>query len=227
MEPHRPAPSRQPARPRRAAPRLDAAWLEREALRYVARQEATRAGVEALLTRRLDRIAERDGTDPAEARAALPEVVSRLVERGYVDDRRFSEQAIARLRRQGCSAAQIRQRLAARGAPEELVESLLRRRDERGGPFEEAGDEGSTAEDEDLAAAWRTARRRGLGPFRSDPEARQARRTRDLGVLARRGFSSEIAHRVIDADREAVLEAESEHANATGLGVGPPAERAP
>jgi len=54
--------------------------------------------------------------------------------------------------------------------------------------------------DEDLEAAWRTAKKRRLGPYCRDPAERSERRERHLGVLARKGFSREIAYRVVDAD---------------------------
>jgi regulatory protein len=53
--------------------------------------------------------------------------------------------------------------------------------------------------DSELEAAWSLARRKRLGPYRDDA-VRKDLRNRDLGVMARGGFSYSVAHRVIDAD---------------------------
>ena len=60
----------------------------------------------------------------------------------------------------------------------------------------------------ELTAAYKYARRRRLGPYRL-PEARAARRDRDLAALARAGFGYDIARRVVDAASVEDLEAEA------------------
>jgi regulatory protein len=205
MEPHRPRQLRSDTeglpkrRGRRDALPLDAAWLEQEAIRYLAQWEATRLGLRDVLERRLRGRCERTGEDPQTIRPSIPDVVDRLTERGSVDDRRFAEQRITRGRREGRSSAQIHAQLQAKGVDATVVaevESSLRAERHAAG---DAGD-CESAIDEDLEAAWRTARKRRIGPYCTDPAERSARRQRHLGILARQGFSSEIAHHVVDAD---------------------------
>jgi regulatory protein len=228
MQPHRPdsvqresgAPSAK--RGRRDTATLDTSWLENEAIRYVARWESTRHGVRDVLERRLEQRCARTGEDPESLRSSIPAVVDRLAERGYVDDRRFAENMIERSRRQGRSRSQIHAQLRAKGVDSSIVRELEQERTERrareGAPsigevsstgldsspgFESSPDRESAelpALDEDLEAAWRTARKRRLGPYCLDPAERSERRQRHLGVLARQGFSREIAYRVVDAD---------------------------
>jgi len=193
METHRTSPEpearRRSTRSRRKdAEPLDSIWLEREAVRYVARWESSRRGVEAVLDRKVRQRCDRTGESPDEALSRVPEIVEALVDRGYVDDRRFATQLLERLRREGRSRAQIRFQLHRKGVPDSLTLELTRSAD----PEDELADE--------LSAAWRMARRRALGPFCRDPERRAAQRERHLAALARQGFSSEIAHRVIDAE---------------------------
>ena len=54
--------------------------------------------------------------------------------------------------------------------------------------------------DVDETAAWSFAKRKRLGPFRSDDEQRRDKRQRDLAALARAGFGYSIAKRIIDAE---------------------------
>jgi regulatory protein len=162
---------------------MDLAWLERKALDYTARWESTQRGVADFLERKIRWRCEETGERPEEILRLIPGVVEALAERNFVNDRRAAEQLFERLRREGRSEAQIRQRLASKGVPAAMADALLH-------------DEDSDAE---LRAARRMARKRLLGPHCPDPERRIADRHKHLGVLARQGFSSDVAHRVIDS----------------------------
>ena len=187
---------------------LDEASLAREGARYLARWEATRAGVRELLLRRIERDEGLADDDRERLRARVPAVIDSLGERGYVDDRRFARQTIDRMRRQGRSRLQIRERLRSKGVPDTLADEAIREWEtEAAGEWTEGphrrdtpavGDEAPW--EVELAAAWSTARRRRLGPYRRDPAERDARRERDLAALARSGFSREIAYQIVDAE---------------------------
>ncbi|MAG32873.1 MAG: hypothetical protein CL908_18500 [Deltaproteobacteria bacterium] len=198
MEPHPPLPGaassiaastrrEQELAGRDEAP-LCEAWLEREALHYVARWEATRRGVEANLERKIAKRCERSGEDADPILAAVPAVVARLVERNYVNDRRFGEQLVTRLRRQGRSLQKIRAQLEAKGVPEALALELT-----------DAGDPAAET-DAEVDAAFRLARRRRIGPYCPNASQRLANRERHLAILGRQGFSLETAVCVIDAE---------------------------
>lgn len=185
MDPHETA-ARPPRRRRREPARLDPSELERIALRYASRWETSAAGVALHLERKLR---ERGGASDDEASAAItaiPEIVETLIARGYVDDERFAAAAVDRLRRQGRSTRQIESHLRAKGISEAIAAALLRSR---------------AGSDHDLAAAWRLARRRRLGPYCEDPERRRRDRARQLALFARQGFDRDVAERVLDADR--------------------------
>ena len=188
MQPHQPSDGASGAPPRRSGRGddrpMDPDWLQERALRYAARWEASTSGVQTLLERKVRERCERTGESPEAILGQIPEIVSELVDNGYVDDRRFATEALERLRRQGRSTRQIRARLLARGIPEPLLDELF------------------AAEDPaiDLRAAWRFARRRRLGPYCEDPQTRETTRDRHLGALARQGFELETALEVIDAE---------------------------
>lgn len=220
MEPHRP-PSANPdsSVPARRASEFESTlpavseWLEREAIRYLARWETTRQGLTEKLERKLLQRCERSGEDPGTLRHVIPELVEGLSERGYVDDRRYAEQLYERLRRQGSSRDRIRARLHAKGVDSTLVAEIELERARARAEAEDdrvssTGVPTGESHDEDLEAAWQIARKRRLGPFHPDPTRRLELRNRHLSILARRGFSHDVAHAVVDAERDAEMEIE-------------------
>ena len=220
METHRQSPrssdAERPRRRRSDVGPLDSAWLEREAVSYLARWEATEHGLTETLRKRLFARCERTGESPEQVEDAIGEVVSRLAAKGYVDDHRFAEHAFARARKDGRSRAQIHAQLRAKGVDSGLIERIELARasaseDETDGSEEQAqgtaaassaSDDAVCLEpiDEELAAAFRTARKRRIGPYFKDAERRSELRDKHLGVLARRGFSRETAYLVIESD---------------------------
>jgi len=171
--------------PRLQAPGpLTRAALETAALDYLARYASSRASLRRVLARRVARAAAAGRIAAADGARLVEEIVARHVAAGLLDDAAYAAQQAASLRRRGASAQQIRARLARKGVEAEPIRSAL-------GAL---AAEGSG----DLAAACALARRRRLGPLRP-PAARAAAREKDLGVLARAGFSQEIARRVLAA----------------------------
>lgn len=177
---------------RRGPPRpLDERGLERAAHHYVKRFPTTVANLERVLTRRIDRDARLQGEQSEQMRASLERcrerVIKQLVAAGLVDDSAFARGLATSLKRRGLPKFRIRQKLRDKGVGETDRDAALALLDEED-------------EDPDHVAAWHLARRRRLGPFRLDDEARQARREKDLGVMARAGFPYGLAKQVIDGD---------------------------
>ncbi|MFK3888987.1 regulatory protein RecX [Sphingomonas sp. NPDC079357] len=159
--------------PRRVPPPLDAAALDRLALRYVERFATSRGKLSDYLARK---IRERgwDGT-PVDPR----DVAQRMADAGYVDDRSFAEQKGAALARRGYGARRVAETLRAAGLEEE----------DRAPVIEEAR---AAA----LDSALRFARRKRIGPFavaRADPRERE----RHLAALLRAGHDSATARRIV------------------------------
>jgi regulatory protein len=103
--------------------------------------------------------------------------LDRLEELGLLNDARYAEDRARGLRAQGKSARAIRDRLARKGVDATLVEGTLQSEDEEA----------------ELVSAIRHAKRRRLGPFRTKEKDEH----RELGSLARAGFSFAIAKRVL------------------------------
>lgn len=121
----------------------------------------------------------------------IAKIATELVRTGLVDDRRLAESRTRTLRARGKSTRAVRESLRLKGVPRELAEAVLV------GPTEEGERPSTEAVDEE--SAWRLAKRKRLGPYRS-AEARAEHRAKDLAALGRAGFSFAIARRIVDGE---------------------------
>jgi len=160
--------------PRRPPPPLDAAALERLALRYVERFATSRGKLAQYLSRK---IRERgwDGP-PADPHA----VAQRMADAGYVDDRGFAEMKGAALARRGYGARRVADTLRAAGLDEDHRAAAV-----------------AAARDGALDSALKLARRKRIGPFAATP-ADPRLRERQLAALLRAGHDMATARLVVD-----------------------------
>ncbi|NRA35672.1 MAG: regulatory protein RecX [Polyangiaceae bacterium] len=168
--------------------------LDRVALSYLDRYDATASKLRRVLKERVYK-ALRDVSDRNEAMASSElgaELIENMLERfarsGLVDDARFAKNAVYGFRSRGLSTRAIQMKLRTQGVPDEIVDEVL---------------EESCGEHNELDSARNLVRRRKLGLHRPE-EKREAYRDKDLGVLARAGFSFELA-------RQALLEPERDY----------------
>ena len=89
------------------------------------------------------------------------------------------------LRASGRSSRVIAQKLRMKGVAADVVTQKL-------------ADATAELSEEEAARIW--ARKKRLGPFRTNAQTREENRQRDLASLARAGFSFGIAKKVIDAE---------------------------
>ena len=150
---------------------------------YLDRYGATEATLRRWLSRRVAAALEHHPGDPEEARGWIEATIARMRELGFLDDARWAASRARALRRRGATSAAVRSALRAKGVAAGVVDEALR---------------GEDVVDPDLAAARTYARKSRIGPWRRAPVDDDGRR-RELARLARKGFSYEIARRVVDA----------------------------
>ena len=171
---------RTPKIPRKASPKS----LENVAIYYLKRYASSAANLKSVLMRRVLKSARHHGTDVEEGRDWINDVVTKLQNAGYLDDRQYAETRIHSLFARGLSLRAIRMKLSEKGVPADIVTEALEVLCEE-------------SENPELQAAITAARRRKLGPYRTRGD-RQENRERDLASLARGGFSYDIAVTVVD-----------------------------
>lgn len=168
--------------------RLSERGLENAAVYYLRRFPSTEENLRRVLHNKVRRErARRDDAPDLDADAVIDVIVKRMRDAGLVDDEGYARGMAESLHRRGMPERAIRQRLRHKGAPREAIDAALERlREQHQAPDEEA--------------AWALARRKRLGPYRHDEEQRRERRERDLGAMARAGYSFALARAVIDAE---------------------------
>jgi len=160
------------------------AKLYEVALNHMARYAATEAGLARVLARRVERWARVAGEDaePEEvaqaarqAKAEIPDILTKLRVLGVLNDAAFAASRAKRLTREGKSRRATLAHLAAKGVKTPaLVEDPER----------------------ELAAACAYLRRRRAGPFGSAPDEKI------LAAMARGGFTQSVARRALALDRD-------------------------
>jgi regulatory protein len=179
---------------------LDKAALEAAALAYLERYATSAENLRRVLLRRLrtdahrrERAGEVGAAPDPQLREVIDELITRYTSARLLDDEAFARARATSLTRKGTSARAIQAKLQQRGVSTPDIRRALDSLDE--------GEDGAAGRRE-LAAATETARRRKLGPFRADPEARKERRMHDIAALVRRGFSIDVARKVVGSSRD-------------------------
>ena len=170
---------------KRAMSPLDAAGLERLALRYVERFATTQGRLADYLVRKIrERGWAGAPADPDSGPAADPMALAqRMADLGYVDDRAYADAKATAMGRRGLGARRIT--IALRQARVELAED----------------DEIAVAvAGRAIEAALIFARRRRLGPF-GEGAGDRVGRARQIAAMARAGHGYDLSRRIVEADR--------------------------
>lgn len=173
-------------RKRRVPRRINPTYLERAAAFYLDRYASSGENLRRVLRRKCARSRTYHDEDGSGDEALIQAVIERLTRIGSIDDRRFGEAMVRRLRGRGSSTRALRARLRAKGIDAALCDELLQEGDA----------------DSELVAARTYARRRRLGWHRLDETLRAERRQRDLAAMGRAGYSFAVASRALEPEAE-------------------------
>ncbi len=171
------------------------ASLERAALHYLARYATSAENLRRVLQRRVEKSARFCGTDRQEGGAQIEAILAKLTAVRLIDDAAYARSRATTLFHRGLPRRSIKAMLHAKGVAGSHIDQAL------------AAVEAEIG-DPDLAAALAYARRRRIGPYRSESQRMQCRQ-RDLAALSRRGFDFDTVRRVIEAKDPDTLEAEA------------------
>ena len=175
---------------------VDPAWLERAALHYLERYASSADNLRRVLQRKAKRrVFGGEETVPDELNAWIAALLEKLARLKLLDDQAYAETRLRRQLAEGKSLGSIKRGMAAKGVGETALKNAFARMEaEREAPLS------------DWPAALAYARKRRLGPYRADPEQRKAMRQKDMAALARRGFSQDVARRILAAEDINALE---------------------
>lgn len=203
-------------RKRKPAKKTTESRLRNIALYYLNQRGTSRANLRRVLTRRVDRALKEHDGDRAEQLGWIETLLDELERLRLIDDALYATQRARSLSRAGSGERKIRAKLQEKGLSSEHIDAAVAALDpERRHSTHPASDEdgmeercgGETIDGGPLTADWiaacRLARKRRLGPFRNADK--DFKRDRELGALARAGFSYDVARRIVEAtDRDAL-----------------------
>ncbi len=156
---------------------ITAKRLENIALYYLGRYDSSSAKLRRILMQRVEKSRISGAEVPCEVSLWIDEIIGKMQSYGYLDDKKYAENLVRRLRSSSRSVRFILMKLAQDGVDEEIIATLGL----------------SGEEDEQAAVGW--AKKHGLG---KNPDGRE----KDLAKLARAGFSYENARIALNAVTE-------------------------
>lgn len=179
---------------------VDPAWLERAALHYLERYASSADNLRRVLQRKARRrIFGGEDSLPDDLDVWIAALIEKLTRLKLLNDQAYAETRLRRQLAEGKSIGSIKRGMVAKGVGEAALKNAFSRMEaERDEPIS------------DWPAAKAYARKRRLGPYRSDPEQRKAMRQKDMAALARRGFSQDVARRILAAEDAAALESSND-----------------
>ncbi len=166
--------------------------LERAAFHHLERFACSENQLRKVLERKVRRAVRFHDVDEAQAQGWIDQVLAKMKRLALIDDEDFADMTARSMNRRGKAGRAIRWSLKQKGVDEAVADKAL----------EELDDDLGSA---DMIAAITLVRKRKLGPLRPH-EQRAELRDKDMGVLARSGFSLDLARRVLEADDEEALE---------------------
>lgn len=161
-------------------------YLENAALYYLQRYASSAGNFRQVMRRKIKRSCDFHKTEPEDFYPMVEDLVMRYKSSGLLNDKVFAEARVAALRRQGRSSGAIMAQLQAKGLARAEIEAALN-----------AHNDACEAEDPELEAAIRLARRKRLGQA-TDPETQR----KELAKLGRAGFGYETARAALEEIRK-------------------------
>ncbi|MDT8757259.1 RecX family transcriptional regulator [Sphingomonas psychrotolerans] len=159
---------------RRPLPPLNAADMERLALRYVERYATTRGRLADYLRRKI-----RERGWNGEAMPDTAALAQRMADLGYVDDRLFAESKAGAMSRRGLGARRVDQALRHAGVEDSDLDAVA--------PAVEANM---------ISSAVAFARRKHIGPF-ARQLAERPQQEKQLAAMVRAGHPFELARKIV------------------------------
>ncbi len=174
-----------PQQKRRPQKKITLQRLKNIGLYYLQRYESSVDNLRGVLKRRVEAYArENPQWNKEEAYLWVEDVLMEFEKLHYLDDSRFAEMKVRNYLNAGKPARYIQNKLREKGINEQLIADVL-----------------SNMEYDALSMALKLAKRKKIGPYRSQ-ENRREYRQKDMGYLIRAGFDYDIVCQVLDYDSE-------------------------
>lgn len=181
-----------PQTPHKKRPKkITETYLHNAGLYYLERYASSAANFRSVMLRKVKRSCmTHTDQDYDQCAAMVDKLVEKFINVGLLDDRTYTRATVTSLRRRGKSTRTIQTTLRAKGLNPEQIETALNEIDT------ESHENSAEAE---RHAALTFARKKRLGPWRSDKEADFQK---ELSRMARAGFSYDTSRSVLEINEE-------------------------
>lgn len=162
--------------------------LNNIALFYISKYDCSAEMLRRVLKKRIYQTKIKGGIVPEQANDWANQVVIDIVNKGYVNDKRYAENLIYKLQSAGKSIRVIINKLKTAGISDDIISELM-----------------TNESESDIEQAIRLVKKKKLGQFRPAEQRREYFK-KDLGVLARAGFSFETAMKALQLTEDEIDE---------------------
>ncbi|MEM7070665.1 MAG: RecX family transcriptional regulator [Pseudomonadota bacterium] len=163
--------------------------LENIALYYLTRYEANTQKLRNVLMRRIEKAVYEKLIDKDTGCEMVEKIVKKAVDEKWIDDQRFADLYARKFFGQGYPYHVVKLKMHQKNIESSLINQALE---------EFLKNEDLDHEEQQWQQIKRFAKRKHIGPYCL--QDRLQRRKKHLGILARNGFSFELASKIIDAD---------------------------
>lgn len=154
-------------------------WLKRSAFHYLGQRSSSTENLRRILTKRVRR--RLDEEDFEGIHEVIERVVAFCVNNGLVNDGAYAEMKVASGARSGVSRRKLSAKLASKGISRDIISNAV-------------------SEVDDEASAILFAKRRKLGPWKTEQSTRDVQK--DIAALARAGFPVSVAIKIANLNLE-------------------------
>ena len=175
-------------------PPIDATWVRRLSTTYLSRFVSSEKQLRRYLLNKIRSAEARSSEDPEEHAQWIDLAIDAQKKVGLINDHALAKGLFDSLTRKGESLPMIRKKLTAKRLPPELITTLI-----------SEYTSGDQAEYQQLYGASKLVKKRKIGAY-STKQLDAKERHRQMGIIARKGFSFSIAKKVLNASIEELEE---------------------
>ncbi len=182
-------------RPKKALKKITETYLSNAGAYYLQRHAASSARFRTIMSRKIDQSCRHHPEQNRdECYRLLDRIVARFQELGYLNDNSYARMKVQALFARGVSRRMVAMKLQHAGIPEHQIATALE---------DHARDTGNTAEETEMNAALKLARKKHVGPYAGEIPYD---RNKAIAAFARAGFSFDIIRKVLNLSPEDIAQ---------------------
>ena len=179
-------------RKRRSPRKIKQSYLENAGLYYLERYSSSAANFRRVMRRKISRSAkfhENTAEEIEEFHETLEKIIARYQESGLLNDSMYAFSKVRSMRGRGHSRRKIQAKLYEKGLTSDQIDAAL---------SEYNDDMDESAKTVEMTAAEKYARKKRLGPYRQPYDDDADLYRKDMGKMARAGFSYDVVKTVLE-----------------------------